>query len=498
MKYRILWLFVFVLAACGGDDGPSAEADAADAAADVADAGVDTAPDVAPDVGVDTPEPDALGEFAVDDIDPATGSTLGRYTVSISGSGFDGRCTTRFGEVAALATGFVTTELLDVTVPPTDDVGAVDVTVRCRGEERTLAGAFTFVAPITPVINGVEPLVGRSAGGELVTFSGTDLVPGTRNVVSFGSVIAETVDYVDDTTIVATTPPVAPSEVSLLVELGEERATIDDTFVFLDEMTLASIEPTFGDARGGTEVTLTGTGFWPFADVEIALGEVVVPQDGLTFAEDGTTVSFVAPDSESLGLVDVTVSTLLDEASLTGAFTWLEPVTIETFAPEAVPNIDGQRVTLTAGGADFDPEADPLTVFVGEAEAFDVTWEDARTLSFLVPDVDPGSYAIELRHGSQTVLSAEELIVYRPIEIIELSVTTGPEAGGTRLDIEGRGFVDGVLVFFGDNQGTEVAVNATNTLLSVTTPAGTAGPVDVTVRTRFSSATAEGAFTYVP
>lgn len=487
---------LLMLAACGEDDAAPDSPDAV--VEDASDAGlVDATPDVpAPDVS--TPEvslPDAPSVHTVVSVTPDTGSGAGRFSVSIEGTGFGGRCTTRFGEVAALTTNFVTTELLDVIVPPSDAVGPVDVTVRCDSREVTLAGGFTYFAPTTPTITSVEPLVGRAAGGELVTIRGSDLFEGTRNLVSFGGEPAASVVFVDETTIEVTTPESAPSSVSIIVELGETRVPVDARFAFLDPMTVDAVAPASGDARGGTEVVLTGTGLWPFADLEVALGDVVVPPLSFVFEEDGTAVSFVAPASESVGVVDVSVSSALDAVTLEDAFSWVEPVAIASVSPDAVPAIEGQRVTLAAGGADFDVAADPLEVRVDDTVAFDLTWEGPRELSFLVPSVAAGTYPIELRHGLQTVFSEDELVVYDLISVESLSVEAGPTNGGTRVDITGRGFVDGVRVFFGEELGTEVAVNATGTLLSVTTPPGE-GTVPVIVRSPFTFGRLDAGFRY--
>lgn len=487
------------LTACGDDaEAPNGAADATDG--DAADAG---APDVTsdtattPDVAVpDATLPDAPSVHTVVAVSPDSGSGAGRFSVSIEGTGFGGRCTTRFGEVAALTTNFVTTELLDVIVPPSDAVGPVDVTVRCDSREVTLAAGFTYFAPVTPQITSVEPLVGRAAGGEVVTIRGNDLLEGTRNLVSFGGEPATSVTFVDDTTIEVVTPESAPASVSIIVELGETRVPVTERFAFLDPMTVDAVTPVTGDARGGTEVTLTGTGLWPFADLEIQLGDVVVPPLSFVFEEDGTAVSFVAPSSDGVGVVDVQVTSALDAVTLDAAFSWIEPIAIASVAPDAVPATEGQRVTLAAGGADFDAAADPLEVRVGDATAFDLTWEGPRELSFLVPSVPADSYAIELRHGLQTVFSEDELVVYDLISVEALTATAGPSAGGTRLDITGRGFVDEARVFFGEALGTEVAVNATGTLLSVTTPPGT-GVVPVIVRSPFTFGRLDAGFTYV-
>jgi type II secretory pathway pseudopilin PulG len=63
-----------------------------------------------------------------------------------------------------------------------------------------------------------------------------------------------------------------------------------------------------------------------------------------------------------------------------------------------------------------------------------------------------------------------------------LSPTSGPAAGGTSVTITGSGFASGDTVSFGANAGTSVVVNSASSI-TVTSPAGSVGRVDVTVIT---------------
>ena len=63
-----------------------------------------------------------------------------------------------------------------------------------------------------------------------------------------------------------------------------------------------------------------------------------------------------------------------------------------------------------------------------------------------------------------------------------LSPTSGPAAGGTSVTIAGSGFASGDTVSFGANAGTSVVVNSASSI-TVTSPAGSVGTVDVTVIT---------------
>ncbi len=86
--------------------------------------------------------------------------------------------------------------------------------------------------------------------------------------------------------------------------------------------------------------------------------------------------------------------------------------------------------------------------------------------------------------------------VPQPIGITGVSPTSGSTAGGTAVTISGQGFQAGATVSFG---GTPAAVNSVAaSSISATTPAETAGVVDVIVTNPDgTSATLPSAFTYV-
>ena len=79
--------------------------------------------------------------------------------------------------------------------------------------------------------------------------------------------------------------------------------------------------------------------------------------------------------------------------------------------------------------------------------------------------------------------------------VTSISPANGSTSGGTAVTITGTEFLTATNVTFGGVAGTNMNV-ASNTQLTVTTPAGTAGPVDVVVNTELGSATSAGGFSY--
>ncbi len=72
----------------------------------------------------------------------------------------------------------------------------------------------------------------------------------------------------------------------------------------------------------------------------------------------------------------------------------------------------------------------------------------------------------------------------------------GTDAGGSTVSIAGSGMDQVTEVWFGDNEGS--ISEATESALTVQTPAGSAGTVDVTLTAGFTDAVLEQAFTYYP
>lgn len=83
-------------------------------------------------------------------VDPATGTTAGGVTITLTGTGFGPDTTVTFGDVDATDVTVVSATELTVTLPP-GAAGDVDVTVTGDGGEDTLLNGFEYVD---------EPVVG--------------------------------------------------------------------------------------------------------------------------------------------------------------------------------------------------------------------------------------------------------------------------------------------------------------------------------------------------
>ena len=78
-----------------------------------------------------------------------------------------------------------------------------------------------------------------------------------------------------------------------------------------------------------------------------------------------------------------------------------------------------------------------------------------------------------------------------PPTIVKLIPASGPDTGGTLVDIVGANLTGATAVDFGGTAGTGLTVDPSGNLATVTTPAHTAGPAPVTITTPASTSNAE-------
>jgi hypothetical protein len=146
--------------------------------------------------GVAMPSAEAAAKPTVKKVSPASGSTAGGTTVTITGSGFAKGVKVSFGTTAAKSVKLISKTKI-TAVAPKHNVGVVDVRVKLKSATSTVVKAdkFTYVAPSSkaPSITSITPasgaagttvlIMGSSFAGAAVTFGG---VPGTSVVVAAG------------------------------------------------------------------------------------------------------------------------------------------------------------------------------------------------------------------------------------------------------------------------------------------------------------------------
>jgi hypothetical protein len=242
-----------------------------------------------------TPAPTVSG------VSPNTGLTAGGTIVSITGTNLTGATAVNFGGNAA--TSFTVNSATSVTATsPAGSTGVVDVTVITPGGTSATSAAdqFTYLAP--PTVSAVSPNKGPTAGGTVVSITGTNLTGATA--VNFGGNAATSMTVNSATSITATSPAGSAGVVDMTVITpgGTSATSAADQFTYFAPPTVTAVSPTSGTAAGGTTVTITGTNFNGATAVNFGGAA------GSINANTGSSITATTP-AHSVGIVDVTVRT---------------------------------------------------------------------------------------------------------------------------------------------------------------------------------------------
>jgi glucose/arabinose dehydrogenase len=206
----------------------------------------------------------------------------------------------------------------------------------------------TFTSATGPIITGIAPTAGPASGGTTVTISGSGFT-GATNVL-FGTLPAVTYTVDSDTQITAISPAqlAGPDDVSVITPTGTSAQTGADTFTYgANAPAISRLSPTFGPTKGGTAVTVTGSGFTGATRVTFG----TLPAVRYTVNSD-TQITAVAP-AQPAGALDISVVTPSGASAQTSAdtFTYTAPApAIRALSPSSGPTNGGTVVRITGSG----------------------------------------------------------------------------------------------------------------------------------------------------
>ena len=151
---------------------------------------------------------------------------------------------------------------------------------------------------------------------------------------------------VNDTTITADSPAgTGVVDVTVFTAGGTSATSPADQFTYVTAPAVTSLSPTDGPPAGGTEVTITGTGFTGATAVEFGS----TPATGFIV---NSATSITADSPAGSGAVDVTVVTAggTSATSLADQFTYVAAPTVTALNPAAGPLGGDTSVTITGTG----------------------------------------------------------------------------------------------------------------------------------------------------
>ncbi len=417
-------------------------------------------------------------------ISPTVATPKGGTVITITGTNFIKGATVSFGSNNSTTVVWVSKTTLRATTPAStgDAEGPVNVTVTDPSSlAATLTNGFLYKYP-APTITSISPATGTPKGGTVITITGAGFLSGAT--VTFGGNSATAVTWVSGTSLKATTPASpnnaeGPANV-VVTNPDSQAATLISGFTYkYPAPTITSISPATATPKGGTVITITGTGFLSGSTVAFGANKATA----VTFVSV-TTLKATTPAStnDADGAVNVTV-TIPDgqTATLTNGLTYAYPVpTITSISPTIVTPKGGTVITIT--GTNFVSGA---TVAFGANNATAVTFVSATTLKATTPpstnEADGPVNVTVTNPGSQPATLTNGLLYQFPTPTITaispLSVST---SGGTVVTITGTNFLSGATAGFGANSATAVTF-VSSTTLKATTPASTLNTLEGTV-----------------
>ncbi len=323
---------------------------------------------------------------------PNRGPVTGGTTVVITGANFvPGGTAVTIGGTTVPATN-VTVNPAGTTATfstPAHAVGAVAVTVTTGGGTSTPALTYTY-DPLAA--SSLSPTHGPAVGGTSVTVTGSGFVPGATTVTIGSATIPSTKVAVNPTGTSATFTTVAhavgPVSVTVTTAGGTTSPPLTYTFD-PGAPTGSSLTPNHGPAIGGTEVTVTGTGFVQGA-TSVTIGGIIVPAGQVTVGNGGTTATFTTP-AHPVGQVQVTVTTGAGTTTPPLTYTYDAP-TAQAISPNTGPTTGGTPVTITGSG--FVAGSTSVTIGGIVVPASAVIVANSTTLQFVTPAHPAGSVAV--------------------------------------------------------------------------------------------------------
>ncbi|GEM_PF-3406237 len=264
-------------------------------------------------------------------------------------------------------------------------------------------------------LHGVSPAAGSTAGGQevgIIVETNLDKV----SKVTFGGTVAK--HAVKSGALVVTTPKHAAGPVDVVVHAAGGKLTKKSAYRFVESVAITSVKPESGPAKGGTSVTIGGSGFGPGCTVRIGIYNAKATES------TATSITVTAPPGP-LGAADVEVSCGPMSSLARNAYGYTDgKPQINAVSPASGATGGGTLVTVYGSG--FLPG---MKVYFGGAPATEVATLDSGRLRLKTPSHKPGPVAVDVVYGDQTDTLIDGYVYFSPTQ--PRGGTYGQPAAGT-------------------------------------------------------------------
>jgi len=338
-----------------------------------------------------------------------------------------------------------------------------------------------------PTITSIVKDSGLVKGGESVTITGKNFRPNVE--VKFGDKTATSLQFIDSSKIIVTTPAGVQGIVDVkVINDDSQSATGKYTYYAIPEIT--NIIPVEGPLAGNNEVTVEGNYFLPGATV--TFGDNPASIVSIT----STKIIVKAPTAEKPGTVAVSVTNPDGySAQLPNAYSYILGPVLTSLEPDHGSTKGGDSITLMGdhfktGAKVFFKGKEVPTTFVSDT-TLTVTspaWSSAEAVTVKVVNPD-GQFAEKAQAYTYN---------WPQPAVTSILPNEGETTGGTLVTVTGTDFQNGAKVYFNDQLVTQATFYSSSQIKLLTPVWSTAEVVAVkVVNPDGQSAIAEQGFNYL-
>jgi hypothetical protein len=380
-------------------------------------------------------------------IHPSIGAVAGGTWVNITGEGFldSPETVCRFGADVSVPQRIAGSSSLLCRVPAADAEGTVAVEVSNNGVDFSASDVvFTYIAPLQPL--SISPRTGPVSGNTVVRIEGTGFAPTGDLACVFGEGATPVpAVYEAANRISCVSPPFNQSQsVSLAITAnGVDFVQTGFQFLYAEPLRVTGMSPALGPEGGGTAVTLTGGDFLLFREELVC--EFGSQQYRVSAEWMGRTTVVCRAPMHPPGEVVVRLSnngqqfvSATDAQGREITFSYHSRISLSAIEPRLGSVLGG--VPLHLFGTGF-LNTSTLSCRVG-GTFVQATYVSNVEVICLSPAVAaPGDLAVEMSNNGVDFSEDSLAFTYLPeVMIRDLQPRSGPSHGGTRVQLEGRGF----------------------------------------------------------